>query len=163
MEKKKILLAVDSSENSERAVIYVAEMLGGTENLDVCLLYVERPPDRDIYATEEAWKKAALAKEKKIRLFLHKARGILETHGIAPEQIREEYVVSCKSAIHASPGYCTSGTSIAEEILRVRDDGGFGTIVIGRRGVSRTEEFLFGSVSTSVMHHAGTGTIWVVE
>ena len=53
--------------------------------------------------------------------------------------------------------------SIAEEILRVQKEGGFGTIVIGRRGVSRTEEFLYGSVSTSVMHKARVGTIWVVE
>ena len=162
MEKKKILIAVDSSENSERAVAYVGDMLGGLQTVEICLLYIERPPDRDIYSSDEAWEDAARAREESIRIFLKKARNILEKKGITAGRIREEYVVSCKSAIHESPGYCATGTSIAKEILRVRTEGGFTTIVIGRRGVSRTEEFLFGSVSSSVMHTAGTGTIWVV-
>jgi Universal stress protein family. len=42
------------------------------------------------------------------------------------------------------------------------DEGGFGTVVIGRRGVSKAEEFLFGSVSTKVMHLAKDCAVWVV-
>lgn len=163
MDRKKILIAVDSSENSKRAVSYVGDLLKDTPDTLMTLLYIERPPDRDMYADEGGWKEAALGKEKKIRAFLDEARGILEHMGIARERIAEKYVVSCKSGVHESADSCSVGTSIAGEILRVQEEGGFGTVVIGRRGVSRTEEFLFGSVSTSVMHKAGKGTIWIVE
>ena len=163
MDRKKILIAVDSSENSKRAVSYVGDLLKDTPEILITLLYIERPPDRDMYADDAAWKEAANSKEKDIRTFLDEARGILEHMGIPREQITEKYVVSCKSGVHKPAEYCSMGISIAGEILRVQEEGGFGTIVIGRRGVSRAEEFLFGSVSTSVMHKANTGTIWVVE
>ncbi|MDD4649947.1 MAG: universal stress protein [Desulfoplanes sp.] len=163
MDRKKILIAVDSSENSKRAVSYVGDLLGDTPDILITLLYIERPPDRDTYADDTAWKAAAHAKEKNIQIFLDEARGMLEHKGVAEERIAEKYVVSCKSGIHEPSEDCSVGISIAEEILRVQKEGGFGTIVIGRRGVSRTEEFLYGSVSTSVMHKARVGTIWVVE
>lgn len=163
MKRKNVLIAVDSSENSRRAVSYVGEMLGECKDVRVCLLYVEKPPNRDMFASDEAWKQAAMDKEQRLRLFLAEARTMLQDFGIAKEKITEEYVINCASPLHRSNDYCTPGTSIAEEILRIQERGGFGTIVIGRRGVSRTEEFLFGSVSTFVMHHAKCGTIWVVE
>ncbi len=163
MERKNVLIAVDSSENSERAVAYVGEMLGECKDVRVCLLYVEKPPNRDMFANDEAWKNAALDKEQRLRAFLNQARDLLKSHGIPMDRITEEYVVSCTSPLHQPIDYCTPGTSIAEEILRVQETGGYGTMVIGRRGISRTEEFLFGSVSTSVMHNAKSGSIWVVE
>ena len=36
-------------------------------------------------------------------------------------------------------------------------------LVIGRRGVSKAEEFLFGSVSNKLIHHAKDRTVWVVS
>jgi nucleotide-binding universal stress UspA family protein len=45
----------------------------------------------------------------------------------------------------------------------VQQQGDFGTLVIGRRGVSRAEEFLFGSVTTKVTHLAKDCTVWVVQ
>jgi nucleotide-binding universal stress UspA family protein len=163
MERKNVLIAVDSSENSKRAVSYVGEMLGESPGVRICLLYVEKPPNRDRFATDEAWKQAAQDKEQRLRSFLGEAKTMLRELGIPDDGITEEYVVSCSSPLHESTDYCTPGTSIAQEILRVQEKGGYGTIVIGRRGVSRTEEFLFGSVSTSVMQNATNGTIWVVE
>lgn len=54
------------------------------------------------------------------------------------------------------------GTSIAQEILAVLKEERFGTVVVGRRGVSKAEEFLFGSVSNKIIHHAKDCTVWVV-
>lgn len=36
-------------------------------------------------------------------------------------------------------------------------------MVIGRRGVSKAEEFLFGSVSNKLVYHAKAHTVWVVS
>ena len=52
---------------------------------------------------------------------------------------------------------------MAQDILEVLKDGGFGTVVIGRRGVSKAEEFLFGSVSNKIIHSVKDCTVWVVS
>jgi nucleotide-binding universal stress UspA family protein len=56
--------------------------------------------------------------------------------------------------------YCPS---MAECILAERDDTQYSTIVVGRQGISRSEEFLFGSVSSKIVTHARKCTVWVVE
>jgi hypothetical protein len=56
MDPKKILIAVDASENSLRAVEYTGDMLGGGEGFHIELLTIERFPDRDLFETEEVWK-----------------------------------------------------------------------------------------------------------
>jgi nucleotide-binding universal stress UspA family protein len=40
--------------------------------------------------------------------------------------------------------------------------GGYGTIVVGRRGISKAEQFLFGSVSNKIVQNAKDCTVWVV-
>jgi nucleotide-binding universal stress UspA family protein len=52
---------------------------------------------------------------------------------------------------------------MAECILSERDETEYDTIVVGRQGISRNEEFLFGSVSSKIVTHARNCTVWVVE
>ena len=75
---------------------------------------------------------------------------ILIRAGFAPED------VSVRSTLR----YCPS---LAECILAERDQTGYSTIVVGRQGLSRSEEFLFGSVSSKIVNHARDCTVWVVE
>jgi nucleotide-binding universal stress UspA family protein len=42
------------------------------------------------------------------------------------------------------------------------ETAGYGTIVVGRQGLSRKEEFLFGSVSSKIVSHARNCAVWVV-
>ena len=53
--------------------------------------------------------------------------------------------------------------SMAEGILAERDEVEYSTIVVGRQGLSRSEEFLFGSISSRIVNHARNCTVWVVE
>jgi nucleotide-binding universal stress UspA family protein len=53
--------------------------------------------------------------------------------------------------------------SLAECILAERDEGKYATIVVGRQGLSRKERFLFGSVPSKIVNHAGDCTVWVVS
>ena len=50
---KNILIAVDTSENSQRAVSYVGQMLGGVEDFTVTVLNVIHEPEEDFFPTEE--------------------------------------------------------------------------------------------------------------
>ncbi|HKK99483.1 MAG TPA: universal stress protein, partial [Desulfotignum sp.] len=52
MDTNKILVAIDGSENSKRAVEYVADIVKGCRDFDITLLHIERLPDRDIFADE---------------------------------------------------------------------------------------------------------------
>jgi len=52
--------------------------------------------------------------------------------------------------------------TISESIMAVQEEGKFGTIVVGKRGVSKAEEFLFGSISNALVHHTRDCTVWVV-
>jgi hypothetical protein len=56
--------------------------------------------------------------------------------------------------------YCPS---IAECILLESGKADRKTIVAGRKGRSRSEEFLFGSISNKIVSHARNCTAWVVE
>ena len=155
---KKILVAVDASENAARAVEYVGEMLGSTPGFQITLLYVERHPERDVFPDDAAWREACREEEQKIRDFLSRAKQLLEDKGVASEHIGIEYASASSLGPRRSEGY-----AVARHVLRVQQEGGFGTVVVGRRGVSKAEEFLFGSVTTKIIHNARDCTIWVVE
>jgi nucleotide-binding universal stress UspA family protein len=76
-------------------------------------------------------------------------KGLIEK-GFAPTD------VSVRSTLR----YCPS---LAECILAERNQSKCNTIVVGRQGLSRSEEFLFGSVSSKIVNHARNCTVWVVE
>lgn len=163
MNPKKILIAVDASDNAARAVDYVAQLLADSPKFDVTVLYIERPPNRDFFPTDEEWRAAGVAQEQRIRLFLEESRSKLLTSGLSESAIDVAYVPHCQSPVSTPSEFCSLGTSIARDILQYQQNGDFGTLVIGRRGVSRAEEFLFGSVTTKVTHLAKDCTVWVVQ
>jgi nucleotide-binding universal stress UspA family protein len=163
MDAKKILIAVDASENAARAVGYVADLLAGSSGFAITILYIERPPNRDLFADEASWIEAGQAQELRIRTFLQQAKTTLTGRGLAPQSVTIAYVPHCQSPVNDAAAECSLGTSIARDILQFQQRGDFGTLVIGRRGVSRAEEFLFGSVTTKVTHLAKDCTVWVVQ
>jgi nucleotide-binding universal stress UspA family protein len=150
MDFKKILIAVDASENARRAVEYTGEIIGKTKGFEITLLHVAKLPERDIFPDNEAWKAKCLEMETNITAFFKEARGILETKGVDKKTVSERYIEAI-------------GPSISHQILTEQETGGFGTVVVGRRGVSKEEEFLFGSVSNRIVHYAKNCTVWVIE
>ena len=163
MNFKKILLAVDASENALRAVEYVGNITGDCDGFSVELLCIEQLPHRDLYPDEDAWKTACEGTRNELRGFLNKARDHLVGMGVSLDKVSEQYVVSCISPFGEPATVCSRGTGAAQEILAALEEGGFGTVVVGRRGVSKAEEFLFGSVSNKIIHSVKNSTVWVVS
>ncbi len=147
---RKILVALDASENALRAVDYVGEITGGTHGFHVTLLHVVRYPSRDHFPSDEEWRNGCDSVEKKGKRILAEGVERLKGLGVNESSISTHMVRA-------------SGVSIAVEIMQVQKDEGFGTVVVGRRGVSKAEEFLFGSVSNKVVHYSRNCTVWVVE
>ena len=147
---KSILIAVDESENARRAVSYVAQILAGIKGFKVLILHVIRQPEEDYFPTSSEKDRWLGQYKLKVDAMLKDYRQILIRAGFTPED------VSVRSTLR----YCPS---LAECILAERDQSGYSTIVVGRQGLSRSEEFLFGSVSSKIVNHARDCTIWVVE
>jgi nucleotide-binding universal stress UspA family protein len=54
--------------------------------------------------------------------------------------------------------------SVAEVILNEATLVGAGTIAIGRRGISKQEEFIYGSTSNKILHsQKSCNALWVIE
>jgi nucleotide-binding universal stress UspA family protein len=147
---KSVLIAVDESQNAMRAVTYVAKLLGGGKDFQVSLLHVINLPEEDFFlspAAKEAYREDM--RQKTARL-LENYHQILNDNGFSPGAV----------SLYAPERYCPS---IAECILSERETLQSGTIVIGRKGVTRQEEFLFGSVSSMIVRKAKGCAVWVVE
>jgi nucleotide-binding universal stress UspA family protein len=163
MRARNILLAVDASANAMRAVQYTGEMIGNRSGFTIELLVVEKFPDRDLFADKEAWIAQCQAVREALQAFLDAACLRLQEAGVPAEAIGRKYLASSGSPLEALEQACRPGATIADEILREVSDQQFGTVVVGRRGVSKAEEFLFGSVSTRVIQAARGCAVWVVE
>lgn len=150
MDFKKILVAVDVSANSDRAVGYVGEIIRDAQGFCIELLAVHRPPDRDLFPDQAAWEAATTAREVQLAAHLVKCQDILLSYGTN--------LLCITTRLLPAPG-----PSIAQAILDVQREGGFGTVVVGRRGVNKNEEFLFGSVSKRIVSEGRGFTVWVVE
>ena len=147
---KNIMLAVDESENAQRAVIYVGQILGGLPDFKVLILHVVPEPEEDYFPTTTEKEKWLKDYKKRIDVMLNDYRNILLQSGF------DKNDVSTRSTLR----YCPS---MAQCILSERDEIEYSTIVVGRQGLSRSEEFLFGSISSKIVNHARNCTVWVVE
>jgi len=158
---ERLLIAIDGSEGSKKAVEHVAFHHTLTPGLKVTLLNVlpELPPEfwdegHILNETERAERERTIEKWKenqklKIEAVFESASAILCRGGINPESIEKKTVMG--------PG------GVADEILDEARKGGYGDLILGRRGHSGASKFLMGSVSTKVVNH-GTGfTICLVE
>lgn len=147
---KNILIAVDESDNARRAVSYVGQLLKGVRGFKILILHVISHPEEDYFPTSTEKEKWLSKYKLKVDAMLEDYRQIL---------IREDFEpgdVSVRSTLR----YCPS---MAQCILAERDETQYSTIVVGRQGLSRSEEFLFGSVSSKIVNHARNCTVWVVE
>lgn len=147
---KHLLIAVDESASSQRAVLYVADFLGGYPGFYVTLLSVIPEPEEDFFDSEQEMTGWTREKLREANVMLDNFRQILIQSGFAPDKVR---IRSCVG----------DPASLSEAILDIRCDLTCCTIVVGRHHKTRTEEFLFGSTSNRLVHDAKNCAVWVVE
>ena len=54
------------------------------------------------------------------------------------------------------------GADIAKSILSEARQGVYDTIVLGRRGISKTKEFFMGGVSSKILQRVEQKVVWIV-
>lgn len=144
-----VLIAVDESANAEQAVRYVGYVLGKTPGFEVTILHIIPDPEEDYFPEKEEKDKYLNNYRERIGRTLEKYRRILLDAGFPADGV----------ATQSTLRYCPS---MAECILSERGKKDYGTIVVGRQGISRKEAFLFGSVSSKIVNHAKDCAVWVV-
>ncbi len=147
---KHLLIAIDQSDSSRRAVLYVADVLGGFAGFRATLLSIIPEPEEDFFDTEE--EKVAWIREKReeANKLLENYRQILIQAGFEADKVR---IRSCVGDVK----------SLSEAILDSRCDLTCCTVVVGRHHKTKAEEFLFGSTSSKLVHEAKNCAVWVVE
>ncbi len=146
---EKLLIAVDETKTSMHALRYVARLTAAMKEMSIHLLHIYPEPPPDYYmhgGTLSDYKENQNAKAERV---FSQAMTILTEAGVSKERIFTD-------------NRFTEDKTISEELLAVRSEGDFGTVVVGKRGVSRTEEFLFGSISNALAQHSVNFTTWIV-
>jgi nucleotide-binding universal stress UspA family protein len=134
----KILVALDTSAGAMKAVDYVGTIVDGTA-MEVTLFHAIRFLGDEI---------AANAQESMESVF-EEGSSRLERAGLSRSQI----------TTRLASGVLSRAGAIVEEALR----GGYGTIVVGRRGLSHVDEFSMGRVSNKIIHMAKELAVWVIS
>jgi len=152
-DSKKVLVCVDNSENAMRAVDHAGFMLAGTDShvtvfhtMRNLRRYVPKDVLEEAPELQELWKKKA---GQDIAPFMEKAREMLLKAGLNETQVTTKVADGSRSP--------------ADDILKEARENGYGTVVLGRRGISGVKGFLFGSVTKKILNQATGLTIWLVQ
>jgi nucleotide-binding universal stress UspA family protein len=156
---QKVLIAMDESENSMKAVKYVADTVN-PKAVEITLFSVlsevpgtgleKEPSLHPVFASKMLELKGLTEEKRKmIESVTASARKILEEAGISGDRINIK--LQAKKV------------GIARDIILEAQAENYDTIVVGRRGVSAIKEFMFGSVSNKVVNFARNCTVWVVD
>lgn len=148
----KIIIAIDGSENSKRAMDHFCFMIGGEQSVDILLFHVisglqKIGTGKSIKNNSNAEKTIFTSIRHNIDQIMSSAQNQLEKAGLKKSQIR----------IKVSKGFLNPGKYIIDE----SEKGNYGTVVIGRCGNSRS--FFTGSVSRYVINHISNRSLWVVS
>ena len=134
----KILLALDGSDASIRTVDYVCRTLEGC-NCDLTLAHVIRSEEPG--SMEEA--------RKKIGPVFDMAKSHLRNCGFDMKRIDSRII--------------TGALSRAGALVQEARDGGYCTIIVGRKGMSKVRDFFMGRVSNKVVQLGRDKVVWVVS
>lgn len=144
-----ILVAVDEMESSLRALNYVGEIARFLDTASICLLHVYPEPPPDFYQNGGELTAYQTERIEHAEHIFSQGLEILIKKGIKREAV-----------YHTT--HMAEGKTISQTVLDVCDKGGFGTVVTGKRGVSKSEEFLFGSISNTLARNCRNFTTWIV-
>jgi nucleotide-binding universal stress UspA family protein len=158
---KKMLIALDDSPHTTKAVEYVAQQFAGSADLEVELVHVlpnlpaifwdeghilSEDEKQDRKKVVDKWiadRKAKMAPAFK------RAIDTLTGNGIKPQQITTKSL--------------SDSTDVAESILEEAKDGGYRTIVVGRRDIASGKHPLIGSVSSKIIAQGSGVAVTIVE
>ncbi|MEZ4526088.1 MAG: universal stress protein [Desulfobacterales bacterium] len=150
-DSKKILIGFDGSRGAMNAVDCIGKLMGDTD-CEVTLCHVIRPMGihlgfMKLFNPEQEadWTTANRAE---VEPALSEAVTRLKNAGFSAGRISTEIVAN--------------KISRASAITHKAEEEGYGTVVVGRRGLTAVEEFIMGRVSTKILNMASKMAVWIV-
>jgi nucleotide-binding universal stress UspA family protein len=154
---RKLLIAMDETSHTVNLARYVGAMLKGLEGVSVHFYHYCAPFTEDISSEErkkmkELEKRAIEREQREMSHYFEDARKLLLDLDFAEKSVTYEFQ------------YDQSGKpkKVTQAILDKLKKGGYGTLVIGRKGSTHAREFRLGSVAMRTVGEARDCTIWVV-
>ena len=167
MPNTNLLVLIDESRASERAVSYVAQIIEGRKGFRVCLAHAlpelpasliehggaenpveEKRLDSELRADQKHW--VAAAKEK-AQPVLEGARAILRNAGLNPSAIEERF------------SFPAEGRARGDDILELAKETKCDTVVVGSESPSWPKKLLDNDPVEELIRRGKGFTIWVVE
>lgn len=155
---RRILIAVDESKNSMKAVNYVARGMHPTGTVTLFSVIpspaaacgLDSPSLTPLFKeNKQAFCAIEDTKKDRVKAFMEKAKKVLVEAGFPSKNVAVK--IRRKKV------------GIARDILKEAGEGKYTTLVIGRRGLSGIKQFMFGSVSNKVVNLAKTISVVVVD
>ena len=147
-----ILVAVDASPACTRAVDFVASLAANNPSR-ILLFHAIRCPNLPVDAPDVPTLPSAAdliqRASETIEPILDSYRRKLGGVGFDPNRVNIKLVSGVQSRARA--------------IVTEAKVGGYGTIVMGRRGLSKVEEFFMGRVTNKTIHLAENSAVWVIN
>jgi nucleotide-binding universal stress UspA family protein len=165
--KPKILLALDGSEVSKRAVEYVASLTSRLKEAEITLYHVAEAPAMYLeHGGEEPSGKENPTEgrpEGSLRTWIDQERRRVEREIFGPAKKILEETGGCTGPTVRTEVATDIQLGVPRTIMNEVKEGGYDTLVLGRRGRSMLREFMFGGVTSKVIHHIKDCAIWIIE
>ncbi len=151
----KVLVALDGSEDSFKAVDHLGFILAGHLEAHISLVHVSTAlADYCTFDDESELDELELELLKKeedycLTHYFSKAVKMLTEAGVERDRIQVEFRVK--------------KLDLARTILKVGEETASGTVVVGRRGASRIKGLLLGSVSNKIIQAGKDKAVWIVS
>ena len=160
----RILIAVDGSEHSARALRYVGTLLRDARDVQVTLFHVLKPMPREILehgGSEDPAEEICLAKELQQD----------QENWVHEESVMEYPILVTALELFGKTGFPLDRVTlkfgheddIAHTILDEARTGGYGTIVVSRHGSNGMKRFFGGGITDQLLRDASGYTLWIVE
>jgi nucleotide-binding universal stress UspA family protein len=160
---RKFLIALDNSRGAKakRTLDYMADLFPNTLHPEFLLLHIgsrsglPEPEFKEFHSVHEGrdWKERAdrdfHAGQYGMESYFQECIAGMEQRGINRNRVKTKVI--------------DESASRSEAIMREALDGDYGTIVLGRRALSKIDEIIRGRVSSKVLQLATKNAVWVVH
>src|SRR6185503_8722928 len=159
----RILIAIDGSEHSARALHYVGTLLRETSDVQVTLFHVLKPMPRELLehgGSEDPAEEVRLAKKLQED----------QENWVRTESVFESPILVTALELFGKTGFPLDRVTlkfgheddIAHTILDEARTGGYGTIVMSRHASNAIKRFFGGSITDQLLRDASGFTLWIV-
>jgi nucleotide-binding universal stress UspA family protein len=148
---------MDETSHTLELAHYVGTMLEGLEDVEMLFYHYCAPFTGDLSPEErrklkEAEERAVEREKEEMSHFFEESKQLLMDLGFEEENVNFEF----QHEKSARP------KKVTQAILEKVKKGGYGTLVIGRKGATHAREFRLGSVAMRIVAESKDCAVWVV-